>query len=102
VPGHEFTDPRRPGLATGTPARADPRESFADDPLRMLQAAGSSQLGVTPDRRGRRDDRFRRSRPDHRRAVQVELTSHARRIRRRLELLVDTGLTDDPAQRRCG
>jgi poly(A) polymerase len=54
VPGHEFTDPYGGlrDLAAGTlRTPADPRESFADDPLRMLRAARFvSQLGVTPTR----------------------------------------------------
>jgi len=52
VPGHEFADPYGGlrDLAAGTlRTPADPRESFADDPLRMLRAARFvSQLGVTP------------------------------------------------------
>ena len=82
VPGHVFTDPYGGlrDLATGalrTPA--DPAESFADDPLRMLRAARFvAQLGVTPTaERRRRDDRDGGAdRPDHRgagagRAVQA-------------------------------
>jgi poly(A) polymerase len=102
VPGHVFTDPYGGlrDLATGalrTPA--DPRESFADDPLRMLRAARFvAQLGVTPSA-----DVV---------AAMTELAPEIGRItaervqaefsklllgphpRRGLELLVDTGLAD--------
>jgi poly(A) polymerase len=102
VPGHAFTDPYGGlrDLATGalrTPA--DPRESFADDPLRMLRAARFvSQLGVTPTadvvaamaELAPAIDRITAER------VQAELTKLllGAHPRRGLELLVDTGLAD--------
>jgi poly(A) polymerase len=102
VPAHVFTDPYGGlrDLATGalrTPA--DPRESFADDPLRMLRAARFvSQLGVTPTadviaamtELAPEIGRITAER------VQVELTKllTGAHPRRGLELLVDTGLAD--------
>jgi poly(A) polymerase len=102
LPGHEFTDPYGGlrDLAAGTlrtPAEA--RESFADDPLRMLRAARFvSQLGVTPT-----PDvvaAMTELAPDIGRItaerVQAELTKLilGRQPRRGLELLVDTGIAD--------
>ncbi len=102
VPGHAFTDPYGGlrDLATGalrTPA--DPRESFADDPLRMLRAARFvSQLGVTPT--ADTVAAMAELAPEIGRItaerVQVEfskllLGTHPRRG---LELLVDTGIAD--------
>jgi poly(A) polymerase len=102
VPGHVFTDPYGGlrDLASGalrTPA--DPRESFADDPLRMLRAARFvSQLGVTPTEDvvaamtelAPQIGRITAER------VQVELSKLllGTHPRRGLELLVDTGLAD--------
>ena len=102
VPGHEFSDPYGGlrDLATGTlRTPADPRESFADDPLRMLRAARFvSQLGVTPtadvvaamSELAPEIGRITAER------VQVELTKLilGAHPRRGLELLVDTGLAD--------
>ena len=102
VPGHEFADPYGGlrDLATGTlRTPADPRESFADDPLRMLRAARFvSQLGVTPTADvvaamtalAPEIGRITAER------VQVELTKLmlGAHPRRGLELLVDTGLAD--------
>jgi poly(A) polymerase len=102
VPGHEFSDPYGGlrDLATGTlRTPADPRESFADDPLRMLRAARFvSQLGVTPtpdvvaamSELAPEIGRITAER------VQVELTKLVlgAHPRRGLELLVDTGLAD--------
>ncbi|HEV7653330.1 MAG TPA: CCA tRNA nucleotidyltransferase [Mycobacteriales bacterium] len=102
VPGHVFSDPYGGlrDLATGalrTPA--DPRESFADDPLRMMRAARFvSQLGVTPTadvvaamtELAPEIGRITAER------VQVELSKLLLGAfpRRGLELLVDTGLAD--------
>jgi poly(A) polymerase len=102
VPGHVFTDPYGGlrDLASGalrTPA--DPRESFADDPLRMLRAARFvSQLGVTPTadvvaamtELAPEIGRITAER------VQAEFTKLllGAHPRRGLELLVDTGLAD--------
>ncbi len=102
VPGREFTDPYGGlrDLATGalrTPA--DPGESFADDPLRMLRAARFvAQLGVTPTaeltvamtRQAADLGRITAER------VQAELSKLllGAHPRRGLELLVDTGLAD--------
>jgi poly(A) polymerase len=102
VPGHVFADPYGGlrDLASGalrTPA--DPRESFADDPLRMLRAARFvSQLGVTPSEDvvaamtelAPQIGRITAER------VQVELSKLVlgTHPRRGLELLVDTGLAD--------
>jgi len=102
VPGRVFADPYGGlrDLATGalrTPA--DPAESFADDPLRMLRAARFvSQLGVTPtsdvvEAMTAMADQLGRITPER---VQAEfskllLGAHPRRG---LELLVDTGLAD--------
>jgi poly(A) polymerase len=102
VPGHVFTDPYGGlrDLATGalrTPA--DPLESFADDPLRMLRAARFvSQLGVTPTAEvvaamvqlAPEIGRITAER------VQVEFSKllTGRQPRRGLELLVETGLAD--------
>ena len=102
VPGHEFTDPYGGlrDLATGTlRTPADPLESFADDPLRMLRAARFvSQLGVTPTPElvasmatlAPEIGRITAER------VQGELTKLVlgAHPRRGLELLVDTGLAD--------
>ena len=102
VPGHEFADPYGGlrDLATGalrTPA--EPAESFADDPLRMLRAARFvSQLGVTPTpdvvaAMSALAPEIGRITPER---VQVELTKLVlgAHPRRGLELLVDTGLAD--------
>jgi poly(A) polymerase len=102
VPGRVFTDPSGGlrDLATGalrTPA--DPAESFADDPLRMLRAARFvSQLGVTPTadlttamtRQAADLGRITAER------VQAELSKLllGGRPRPGLELLVDAGLAD--------
>jgi poly(A) polymerase len=102
VPGRVFTDPYGGlrDLATGvlrTPA--EPEESFADDPLRMLRAARFvAQLGVTPTpavvaamtAMAAQLDRITVER------VQVELSKLllGRYPRRGLELLVDTGVAD--------
>jgi poly(A) polymerase len=102
VPDRVFADPYGGlrDLATGalrTPA--DPAESFADDPLRMLRAARFvSQLGVTPaadlvaalTRMAGQLGRVTAER------VQVELSKLVlgAHPRRGLELLVDTGLAD--------
>jgi poly(A) polymerase len=102
VPGHVFTDPYGGlrDLATGalrTPA--EPLESFADDPLRMLRAARFvSQLGVTPGadvvaamiELAPEIGRITAER------VQAEFSKLllGRHPRRGLELLVDTGLAD--------
>ena len=102
VPGRVFTDPYGGlrDLATGalrTPA--DPAESFADDPLRMLRAARFvSQLGVTPTadlttamtRQAADLGRITAER------VQAELSKLllGGRPRPGLELLVDAGLAD--------
>jgi poly(A) polymerase len=102
VPGHVFTDPYGGlrDLATGalrTPA--DPLESFADDPLRMLRAARFvSQLGVTPTadvvaamtQLAPEIGRITAER------VQAEFSKLlvGQHPRRGLELLVDTGLAD--------
>jgi poly(A) polymerase len=102
VPGHQFTDPYGGlrDLAAGTlRTPADPRESFADDPLRMLRAARFvSQLGVTPTADvvaamtalAPEIGRIAAER------VQVELTKLVlgTHPRKGLELLVDTGLAD--------
>jgi poly(A) polymerase len=102
LPGHEFTDPYGGlrDLATGTlRTPADPRESFADDPLRMLRAARFvSQLGVTPTadvvagmtQLAPEIGRITAER------VQAELSKLllGAHPRRGLELLVDTGLAD--------
>jgi poly(A) polymerase len=102
LPGHEFADPYGGlrDLATGTlRTPADPRESFADDPLRMLRAARFvSQLGVTPTadvvaamtELAPQIGRITAER------VQVELSKLllGAHPRRGLELLVDTGLAD--------
>jgi poly(A) polymerase len=102
LPGHEFSDPYGGlrDLATGalrTPA--DPRESFADDPLRMLRAARFvSQLGVTPaadvvaamTELAPQIGRITAER------VQAELSKLllGQHPRRGLELLVDTGIAE--------
>ncbi|HST65202.1 MAG TPA: CCA tRNA nucleotidyltransferase [Mycobacteriales bacterium] len=102
VPGHVFTDPYGglrdlAGGALRTPA--DPRESFADDPLRMLRAARFvSQLGVTPaadvvaamTELAPEIGRITAER------VQAELSKLllGPHPRRGLELLVDTGVAD--------
>jgi poly(A) polymerase len=102
VPGHVFTDPYgglRDLAAGSLRTPADPRESFADDPLRMLRAARFvSQLGVTPTadtvvamtELAPEIGRITAER------VQVELTKLllGAHPRRGLELLVDTGLAD--------
>jgi poly(A) polymerase len=102
VPGRVFTDPYGGlrDLAAGvlrTPA--EPGESFADDPLRMLRAARFvSQLGVTPAPEvvaamvGMAAEIARITVE----RVQVELTKLllGGQPRRGLELLVDTGLAD--------
>jgi poly(A) polymerase len=100
VPGHAFTDPYGGlrDLATGalrTPA--EPAESFADDPLRMLRAARFvSQLGVTPTAEvvaamTALTGQIARITPER---IQAELTKLllGRYPRRGLELLTDTGL----------
>ena len=102
VPGHVFTDPYGGlrDLATGalrTPA--DPGESFADDPLRMLRAARFvSQLGVTPapevvDAVTAMAEQIGRITPER---VQAELSKLILGVhpRRGLELMVDSGLAD--------
>jgi poly(A) polymerase len=102
VPGRVFADPYGGlrDLATGalrTPA--EPAESFADDPLRMLRAARFvSQLGVTPaadvvaamTAMAGELGRITVER------VQAELSKLllGAHPRRGLELLVDTGLAD--------
>jgi poly(A) polymerase len=102
VPAHRFTDPYGGlrDLAAGvlrTPA--DPAESFADDPLRLLRAARFvSQLGVTPT--GRVIEAMTAMAGELGRVtaerVQVELSKLllGAHPRRGLELLVDTGLAD--------
>jgi poly(A) polymerase len=102
VPGHVFTDPYGGlrDLASGalrTPA--DPRESFADDPLRMLRAARFvSQLGVTPaaDLVAAMNELAPEIGRITAERVQAELTKLllGGHPRRGLELLVDTGLAD--------
>jgi poly(A) polymerase len=102
VPGHVFADPYSGlrDLATGTlRTPADPRESFADDPLRMLRAARFvAQLGVTPT-----DDTVAAMRalaPEIGRItaerVQAEFSKLllGKHPREGLELLVDTGIAD--------
>ncbi len=102
VPGRVFADPYGGlrDLATGalrTPA--DPAESFADDPLRMLRAARFvAQLGVTPTAEltaamtAQAADLGRITAE----RVQAELSKLllGAHPRRGLELLVDTGLAD--------
>jgi poly(A) polymerase len=102
VPGRVFADPYGGlrDLATGalrTPA--DPAESFADDPLRMLRAARFvAQLGITPTAEltaamtAQAADLGRISAE----RVQAELSKLVlgAHPRRGLELLVDTGLAD--------
>jgi poly(A) polymerase len=102
VPARVFADPYgglRDLAAGALRTPADPRESFADDPLRMLRAARFvAQLGVTPA-----DDVV---------AAMTSMSGELGRItvervqaelsklilgahpRRGLELLVDTGLAD--------
>jgi poly(A) polymerase len=102
LPGHEFSDPYGGlrDLATGnlrTPA--DPRESFADDPLRMLRAARFvSQLGVTPtaDLVAAMTELAPQIGRITAERVQVELSKLllGQHPRRGLELLVDTGVAD--------
>jgi poly(A) polymerase len=102
VPGHVFTDPYGGlrDLATGTlrtPAEA--RESFADDPLRMLRAARFvSQLGVTPtaDVVAAMTELAPEIARITAERVQAELSKLilGAHPRRGLELLVDTGLAD--------
>ncbi|HYT09390.1 MAG TPA: CCA tRNA nucleotidyltransferase [Mycobacteriales bacterium] len=102
VPGHAFADPYGGlrDLASGalrTPA--DPRESFADDPLRMLRAGRFvSQLGVTPsadvvDALTGMSEQIGRITAER---VQAELSKLVLGVhpRRGLELLVGTGLAD--------
>ncbi|HEX6756039.1 MAG TPA: CCA tRNA nucleotidyltransferase [Mycobacteriales bacterium] len=102
VPGRVFADPYgglRDLAAGALRTPADPAESFADDPLRMLRAARFvAQLGVTP--------------ADEVVAAMTSMAAELGRItvervqaelsklilgahpRRGLELLVDTGLAD--------
>jgi poly(A) polymerase len=100
VPGHAFADPYGGlrDLATGalrTPA--EPAESFADDPLRMLRAARfAAQLGVTPTAEvaaamTAMAGELGRITPER---VQVEMSKLVlgAHPRRGLELLTDTGL----------
>ena len=102
LPGRVFADPYGGlrDLATGalrTPA--EPTESFADDPLRMLRAARFvSQLGVTPTAgvvtaMTELAEQLGRITAER---VQAELSKLVlgTRPRRGLELLVDTGLAD--------
>ena len=102
VPGHVFTDPYgglRDLAAGALRTPADPLESFADDPLRMLRAARFvSQLGVTPTADvvaamttlAPEIGRITAER------VQAEFSKllTGQHPRRGLELLVDTGLAD--------
>jgi poly(A) polymerase len=102
VPGHLFADPYGGlrDLASGalrTPA--DPRESFADDPLRMLRAARFvAQLGVTvtADVVAAMTELAPQIGRITAERVQAELTKLllGAHPRRGLELLVDTGLAD--------
>ena len=102
VPGRVFADPYGGlrDLATGalrTPA--DPTESFADDPLRILRAARFvSQLGVTPTAEvvaamTELAEQLGRITAER---VQAELSKLLLGVhpRRGLELLVETGLAD--------
>ena len=102
VPGHVFTDPYGglrdlAGGALRTPA--DPLESFADDPLRMLRAARFvAQLGVTPTvdtvaAMATLAPEIGRITAER---VQVEFSKllTGTHPRRGLELLVDAGLAD--------
>ena len=102
VPGRVFADPYNGlrDLATGalrTPA--DPAESFADDPLRMLRAVRFvAQLGVTPTAdvvasMTSMADQLGRITAER---VQAELSKllTGAHPRRGLELMVDTGLAD--------
>ena len=100
VPGHAFADPYGGlrDLATGalrTPA--EPAESFADDPLRMLRAARfAAQLGITPTAEvvaamTAMAGELGRITPER---IQVEVSKLVlgAHPRRGLELLTDTGL----------
>jgi poly(A) polymerase len=102
VPGRDFTDPYGGlrDLATGalrTPA--DPAESFADDPLRMLRAARFvAQLGVTPT--AELTAAMTAQAADLGRVTAERVQAELSKLllgphpRRGLELLVDSGLAD--------
>jgi len=102
LPGREFIDPYGglTALARGSlDTPATPRESFADDPLRMLRAARFvSQLGFTVAPRvlaaiGEMAPQIDRITAER---VQAELTKLllGEHPRRGIELMVDTGIAD--------
>jgi poly(A) polymerase len=102
VPGHRFTDPYGglgdlAGRALRTPGT--PRESFADDPLRMLRAArftAQLRFQVAPEVRRAMVDMaadLKRITPERIRDEFVKLMTGADPVTG-LRLLVDTGLAD--------